>query len=62
MKSFLSYFAPKNVTICFIFLFLTLQLSEKMIDFHTTGQIEFHFTKYFSDTRVNQIVNKCLNG
>ena len=33
-----------------------------LIDFYTTGQIQFPFTKYVSGARVNEIVNKCLNG
>ena len=28
--------------------------------YFSTGKIKFPFTKYFSDTTVNQIVNKCL--
>ena len=30
--------------------------------FYTTGQIKFPFVEFFSGTRVNQKVNKCLYG
>ena len=51
MKSFLNYFASKMIllnilqiiTIYFMLLFRTLQLSLEMIDFYTTGQIKFPF-------------------
>ena len=33
-----------------------------MMHFYTTGQIKFPCVEFFSGTRVNQKVNKCLYG
>ena len=70
MKCFLDYFALRmillkilqNVTFYLNILFCTLQYSLERIHFYITGRIKFSFTKYFSGARVNQIVNRCLNG
>ena len=52
----------QNATIYLNILLCKLQQSLKKIHFYITGKMKFPFTKYFPGTRVNPIVNKCLNG
>ena len=65
MKNFLNYFASKMILLnvlqnlgIYLFCFAHYGNSSEKSNF----LVLHNFTKCFSGTQVNQIVNKCLNG
>ena len=63
MKSFLESFCIKNNFAKYIFYYFK-KLAIYLFTFfvlHIKEHVLHNFTKHFSGTRVNQIVNKCFN-